>query len=66
MCVVAHVNADLAAPGTGGAGVMLRITFPSGRLEEEGLRDWGGGRKGLLSYKHSNFTLPSMGGRKQC
>lgn len=62
MCVVAHVNADLVVPGTAGAGVVLRITFPSGRLEEEGPRDWGGGRRGLLNYKPSNFTSSTTGG----
>lgn len=53
-------------PAAGRAAVMLRITFPSGSLQEKGLRDWGRSRRGLLNYKPSIFTLLSIKGNKWC
>lgn len=61
MYVVAHVYADLAAPaGGGGAGAMLRATIFSGKVLEEGLREWDGGRRGRPNCRPSSSTSLSI------
>lgn len=59
--MVAHVDADLEAPGSGGgAGGMLRVMFSSGKLEEEGLGEWDGGRRSRPNCRPSSSTSLSI------